>query len=312
MDRLSILHAPSPLGLEPPTPGRVPGVRRMPDALRTAGLHAMLDAEHAGEVEPPAYDPARDPDAGVRNARAIADYSVRLADRVAALLESGRRPLVLGGDCSILLGCMLALRRRGRFGLAFIDAHPDMLGPETSGTGGAAGMDLAIATGRGPEPLADLEGRAPLVADPHAVAIGCRDALVMADHEPPRLPGSSIRVHSRGAIRSRGVRAVVDETLARLGDAGVEGFWIHLDADVLDPGVMPAVDSPEPDGLTYAELVALVRGLVRSPLALGMEVTIYDPDRDPTGEIARAFAHALAAGLDPAQKRTWRPTPAGD
>ncbi len=269
----------------------------MPAALREAGLHEMLGAAFAGEVPPPPYDPARDPELGIRNAHAIADYSVGLADHVGAVLDSGSCPLVLGGDCSILLGCALALRRRGRFGLVFIDAHPDMLTPETSQSGGAAGMDLALATGRGPDLLANLEGRGPLIADEHAVVIGCRVADAVTESEPRSVRESSIRVHDRDALRRQGLDHVIHQTLEQLTRSGVEGFWIHLDADVLDPEVMPAVDSPEPDGLDYSEVAALLRGLLESPLAVGMEVTIYDPEADPTGEYARRLARSLAEGV---------------
>jgi hypothetical protein len=68
--------------------------------------------------------------------------------------------------------------------------------------------------------------------------------------------------------------------------SGVDGFWIHLDADVLDDAIMSAVDSRQPGGLSHSELVELLRGLLRSGLAVGMEVTIFDPELDPTGEIA--------------------------
>ncbi|GAB2918079.1 hypothetical protein GCM10027075_17610 [Streptomyces heilongjiangensis] len=61
------------------------------------------------------------------------------------------------------------------------------------------------------------------------------------------------------------------------------GFWVHLDADVLDPSVMPAVDSPDPDGLLPDELTALLGPLVTSPHCVGLNVTIYDPDLDPDG-----------------------------
>lgn len=63
----------------------------------------------------------------------------------------------------------------------------------------------------------------------------------------------------------------------------VGGYWVHLDADVLDPSVMPAVDSPDPGGLLPDELTALLRPLVRSPHCVGLNVTIYDPDLDPDG-----------------------------
>jgi arginase len=62
---------------------------------------------------------------------------------------------------------------------------------------------------------------------------------------------------------------------------------------VLDDAIMPAVDSRQPDGLSYSELVELLRVLLDSQLAVGMEVTIFDPELDPTGEIADGFTDAL-------------------
>jgi arginase len=73
----------------------------------------------------------------------------------------------------------------------------------------------------------------------------------------------------------------------------VDGFWVHLDADVLDDAVMPAVDSPQPGGLEPTELIEALRVLLRSGLAVGMDVTIFDPDGDPTGEIAEGLVSTL-------------------
>jgi arginase len=75
----------------------------------------------------------------------------------------------------------------------------------------------------------------------------------------------------------------------------VDGFWIHCDVDVLDSTVMPAVDASQPDGLSYAELRELIRPLLDSDLAAGMQVTIYDPDRDPDGSAGRRLASWIAA-----------------
>jgi arginase family enzyme len=66
-----------------------------------------------------------------------------------------------------------------------------------------------------------------------------------------------------------------------LTSSTVRGSWIHLDADVLNPTDMPAVDSPEPGGPTLDEIAGLVGPLVRHPKALGLELTIYDPGLDP-------------------------------
>jgi len=92
-----------------------------------------------------------------------------LAHRVGQLLNEHSFPFVLGGDCSILLGPMLALRERGRYGLCFIDGHADFCyarDPKRRGRYTAAGLDLALATGKGPDALTNLQGRKPVVREP--------------------------------------------------------------------------------------------------------------------------------------------------
>ena len=64
---------------------------------------------------------------------------------------------------------------------------------------------------------------------------------------------------------------------------------MHLDADVLDDRLMPAVDDRQPDGLSYAELGVLLAALLGSDQAVGMEVTIYDPTLDPDGRLGTGF-----------------------
>ncbi len=76
----------------------------------------------------------------------------------------------------------------------------------------------------------------------------------------------------------------------------LDGFWIHLDADVLDPSIMPAVDCPEPGGLTAEELTTLLARLVRSPRFAGMDVTILDPDLDPDGSSQRVLIEHSSQG----------------
>ncbi len=287
--QIAVLDAPSNLGLMPPSPKSEPGVRWLPDALRERGLISRIGAIDAGRVAPPAYDPAVNPQSGVRNSEAIASYAHALAKRVADLLQTDHFPLVLGGDCSILLGPLLALRRAGRFGLCFIDGHLDLLTPETSQSKGAAGMDLALALGYGPAALSNLDGIGPLVRESDVAVIGYRGditgygALTNIDSRPGLLwvPLSE--------IRSQGVNYAANEALSRLIMPPLEGYWIHLDVDVLDDEVMPAVDSRQPDGMSYAELGEILVDLVSTSSAMGMEITILDPDLDPDGAIVERF-----------------------
>jgi arginase len=74
----------------------------------------------------------------------------------------------------------------------------------------------------------------------------------------------------------------------------VEGYWIHVDVDVLDPDVMPAVDTPTPGGLTIQELIDLLLPLLRSDLAVGLQIAVFDPDLDPDGSLAQSLTEMIA------------------
>ncbi|MGH7713127.1 MAG: arginase family protein, partial [Gemmatimonadaceae bacterium] len=100
--------------------------------------------------------------------------------------------------------------------------------------------------------------------------------------------------YTHATLRARGTAAAANAALERLTRSDLDGFWIHVDADVLDPSVMPAVDSPEPGGLDLDELADLLVPLARHPAALGLELTIYDPSLDPD----RAAASRLTALLE--------------
>jgi arginase len=262
----------------------------MPDVLRWNGLRTRLGARDAGRVEAPPYGTAVHP-CGIRNAEAIAAHARALADAVESVLVREELAVVLGGDCSILLGNLLGARHTvDRLGLVFLDGHSDFATPERSGTHGAAGMDLALAVGRGPVPLSALASDGPLVDLGSVVHLGMRE-------EDPELRASGIPVLDLADIERRGPRATAGEVLDRLGSH--PGFWIHVDADVLDDTVMPAVDSRVPGGLSYEALIEMLRSLLGSPRALGVEFTIYDPDRDPEGTVGRVFTSALVEALRP-------------
>ena len=278
---VAVIEAPSNLGLAPTGPGDEPGVRRMASTLRELGLRDRLGVVDGGEVTPPPYSPERDAATGIRNAQAIAEYSVRLAESVGAQLDAGNFPLVIGGDCSILLGSLLAVRRRGRYGLVFLDGHEDLQTSKNSRTGGAAGMDLALAVGIGPESLTALGGSAPLVQPADVMMLGPRDKPEWYTGADVGRARNAMYVQFLDALRSDGMQKAGERAAGRLLDSGVEGAWIHLDVDVLDDAVMPAVDSRQDDGLSYDELETLLRATFETGLVAGMQVTIYDPDRDP-------------------------------
>jgi arginase len=286
-----VLEAPSVLGLFPG------GVERLPAALLDAGLAEELDARHAGVVAPPPYEHRRDPETGVRNARGVRDYSRSLADATGAILAGGDFPIVLGGDCSILLGNLLALSRRGRYGLLFIDGHADFYQPAAEPNGEAASMDLALATGRGPSILTDLDGRTSLIRDQDVVHVGRRDAEEAEQAGSQRIEDTAITVFDLATIRQRGAGRVALDALDKLVRPDLDGMWIHLDCDVLDDALMPAVDYRLPDGLRWDELTAVLEAAMASGIAVGIEITIFNPTLDPDGSLTQALTECLAAAL---------------
>ena len=288
---VTIIEAPSVLGLFPK------GVETLPDALLAAGLDDRLGARRSGRLEPPPYDNHRDPRTLLLNPKAIADYSTALADAVGRAIAAGEFPVVLGGDCSILLGCLLALKRRRRYGLLFLDGHADFYQPEAEPNGEAASMELALATGRGPTILADLEGLRPLVRDEDVVAFGRRDATDAALHGSQRIEDTAIRVVDLAEVRKRGAGDAAAGAIKGLSKVEVVGFWVHLDADVLDDTIMPAVDYRMPGGLSWQELTTILRIAIASGRAIGLNVTIFNPKLDVDGSIAAALVDALAKGL---------------
>jgi arginase len=306
--RIAILDAPSNLGLRPPTETSVPGCAKAPGALRDQGLLTRLGARDAGCLTPPRYD-AGDwrPGDGVAHAAQIAAYSRALADRIGAILDAGEFPVILGGDCSILLGSGIAMHRLGQaiggnIGLVFVDGHSDFRHPgNASYVGAAAGEDLALVTGRGQPDLASIEGRRPYFRDVDVVVMGIR----AQDEHRLDLQAAGIVTRPVPALRAEGAARSAQWARDQLTDCA--GYWVHVDVDVLDPAVMPAVDAPSPGGIAFPELELLLAGLVESPHCLGVELTVFDPDYDPDGQYAAEITSAVTAGLAAAHHVAQRP-----
>jgi arginase len=100
-------------------------------------------------------------------------------------------------------------------------------------------------------------------------------------------------------IRKEGIAAATSRAIERLSKSGLEGFWVHLDADVLDDTIMPAVDYRMPGGLSWDELSLVLCSAADSGHAVGINITIFNPKLDLDGKIARNFVEALGRGLRP-------------
>ena len=297
---IALLSAPSNLGLRPPAPTSVPGTAKAPEALREAGLFARLaeqgaDVRDAGVVLAGRYVDDATP-GRLRNQDSIIEHARRLARRVEDIRTAGNFPLVIGGDCSLVVGVGLALRPAGRFGLVHLDGHTDFRNPGNSeACASLAGEDLAAAVGRHWPAIADIDGLGPYFDPADTVHAGCRDD----DEEMAEVREAISLLIPASEITRDGAAATAARIGDRLGRRELDGYWLHVDVDILDAAVMPAVDSPDPGGLQADQLTELLAAL--APRAIGAHVTVFDPDLDPDldpdGRCARLLTHVVAEGL---------------
>ena len=301
MPQFAIIDAPSILGLRPT------GVQHLPEALKAAGLMKKLKSEYAGRVLPLPYNPQRDKSTLLLNPDTIRAFSLQLAEKVISVLDKKQFPIVLGGDCSILIGTILALKQMGsssasggsnRFGLFFIDGHADFYQPKASLTGEVADMDLAIVSGRGPDILTDIEGLKPLVLDQDVVVFGYRDGEQAASYGSQDVYKTNMHVFDLDKVHTLGIAHASSLAIEKLMNDDLAGFWIHLDVDVLDDAIMPAVDYRlDGGGLSFSDLSELLKVILGSGCAVGMDITIFNPLLDVDGSIARRFVSSIVAGL---------------
>ena len=291
MKPIAILEFPSNLGLKMPRKNHEPGVKKLPGWLKKYHFHDSIKPALVSGAKPPAYSGKVDSITGVRNSNEIIEYALQQENILKKTLVNGYFPIVIGGDCSIIIGNMLTLKNQGRYGLFFLDGHTDYMLPELSQTAGSAGMDLAIVTGHGHDKLANIQNQKPYVKEEWVWCVGNREY-----HEGYVQPilESKIGYYDLKRLRKEGIEKCVDSFIKMVNDQNLDGFWIHIDVDVLDDNIMPAVDSRSQDGLSYKEFLEILRPLVFNPKAKGLEITILDPELDPGGKYTREFVSVFS------------------
>lgn len=288
-----LIKAPSNLGLKKMmyADASGPGVRKMPQIFDDFKFSERLGIERVIASMPPLYTGKLDRASGIRNVKELREYSIELSSVIEKEVKDQKFPIIIGGDCSILLAPALALRGIGDYGLAHIDGHTDFaIGNKSSTTGGAAGMDLALVTGRGHHSLSNLLGLSPYFKDSNVGQFGNRgnDETFNGDFYRTEIYKANL-----SALRKSDIKTIVESFANRLRSTNVKGFWIHVDLDVLHDSLMPAVDSRQADGLDYNELSQLIKHLLDTGLAVGIQFTIYDPDLDSSKKIGKRLVDEL-------------------
>jgi arginase len=291
---MTILAAPSILGLRPS------GVERLAEQLLRTGLAKRLGIKQPLQYVPTQnnrYSQQRDPQTHCLNPLPLRDFSKTLSAAVRRCVPESF-PIVLGGDCSILLGIMSALKRLGTYGIVSLDAHADFYEPEKSTTGEVADMDMAIITGRGPDLLTNIDNLKPYVQDQHAIHIGQRDWIETQHHGSQDIRQTAITCMDLATLRQHGIARQSAWVANHLQSLTIAGCWLHYDTDVLADDLNPAVDYRLPGGLHYDEVELLGRSLLTTGKIVGISVSIFNPALDSDGHITASLVEHFGRIFD--------------
>ncbi len=252
-----------------------------PEHLLAAGLatHLHSRGHFVANIQLIDDDPGQPP-AEIRTAFELAR---RLSTAVREARAAGGFPLVLSGNCNSAIGTLSGLTPAPR-AIFWFDAHGDCNTPDTTASGFLDGTGLAMALGLCWHRLVAT------VPGYHSVTPATTFLLGARDLDPPEaalLAGSAITSVPTAQIPARLsdllAAAPLDDTLG----------YLHLDLDVLDPGVGQANSLPVPGGLSVEQLTAAIVAIrARTPLGAAA-ITSYAPEYDSQQGVCRAAFAAI-------------------
>jgi len=254
-----------------------PGARFAPRALREASLRSVppftgLDGvtrlagvtfADAGDVVLPSLEP-------------------ELArQRISAAAELVRArcslPVFLGGDHSVSYPILRAFAGVPDLHVVQLDAHLDFTDSRND-----TRFSNSSPFRRACENLPNLV---------HITTVGLRGLRF----DPEAVAAARARGHA--LIPMLDVIADLPSVLARLPRG--KNVYLSVDVDGFDPSVIPGTSSPEPDGLTYAQGMAILAETARHNTIVGLDVVELAPNLDPTGRsellTARLITETLCA-----------------
>ena len=288
---INIFEFPFNLGLTKKEHEIEPGVKKLPDWLRKFGFHERIAPKNIFRLESPEYTMNFDKETGVKNPDQIIEYAKKQSELIFKNSDNNTFNIILGGDCSILIGTAVALKNIGNFGLFYLDGHTDYIPSSLSPSGGVAGMDLAIVSGLGHEKLTNINNQKPYFLEENIFCVG--NAETDDEEYVEQIINSKIHYFDLYKLRENGFRKTSEDFLHLINEKNLDGFFTHFDVDVLNDEIMPCVDSRMEDGIDYDNLKEILQPLIHNEKCFGIEITILDPDYDPNGEFTQLFIENL-------------------
>jgi arginase len=275
-----------------------PGSEKAPAALRAAGLVDRLK-EAGFEVHDYGDCPQRlfaddDEHRRARNLPAIVAGLNDLKIHAETAIKSGALVLVLAGDCAQSIGLLTGARRYYKhLNLIWFDRDADLNTPATTPSGRIDGMVVAHIVGRGAPELVRFWGESPLVREPDVLLYG------IARLDPPEqevLAKSPLRHVTAEQIAAKGAEKSATEALIH-SHADTRDFILHLDVDVISGDDLPAVNVPQPGGLSLDQVRDSLKKFVAHKNLLGLDIAQFNPDKDPDGSAAKKIVALLVEAL---------------
>jgi arginase len=278
------------------------GCEAAPAALRKAGIAARLEqvgyeVSDAADIAANAWR-ADDETPRARNAAATVKSLELLQPLVERAVKSGALPVILGGDCTVTMAALAAIRRYYKeVSLIWCDSDADLNTPATTPSGFLHGMVVAHIAGQGAPELVRYFKEPPLVREPDIALFG----LSRVDPgEQKWMDVSPMRKFTPDEIRELGPAAAAEAALERIHI--FKRQWVlHFDVDVLSASEMPATYYPAADGLRSAEFAEALAVFVSNPNLAAVTIASYVPSADADDSaLARLldlFASAMAARL---------------
>ena len=181
---------------------------------------------------------------------------------VRKVLSSGAMPIILGGDHAIPIPVFRALENHGPITLIQVDAHIDW-------------RDVFHGVSYG---LSSVIRRASEMNHINEIfQIGLRSAGSARPEEFQAALDYGSNLITDIELQEVGMKAILD----RIPDN--QNFYLTIDADGVDPTIMPAVAGPAPGGVNYSQMRALIQGLVKKGRVLGMDIVEITPAKDVNG-----------------------------
>lgn len=274
------------------------GVDMGPSAIRYSHLQSKLvelgyDVKDEGNIEVAIAEMCSITNPKLKYIDCIVPMSRRIAGAVATSIQANNFPLVIGGDHSLSIGSVRGAARNKKIGVIWIDAHADFNTAETTPSGNIHGMSLALLAGVGDKSLVQLWDESIPVIDPSKIAIiGARD-LDMG--EKANLKNSGALVLGMEQIDRYGMVSMVEKAIERVS-RDVDGIYLSLDLDALDPEHAPGVGTPVPAGLNQREVHLACELIAETGKLIGMDLVEVNPILDVQNRTATlAVEFALSA-----------------